>query len=209
MKHKFLFQWHDFGKFSLTIQAFLETNFMAGHAGVLHLLYMWNLYWFSRVFGSFWRAAFTETLFMKGTVNYCLSVRSAAASHLLCWVFLWCSFNHDQICWWHKTRWVKNGHVARPEMLWPWEIRGIEAMGSKGRLTVHKYRVLKGKGEEWWGKINIGSIKGNSLSRLLSQCCPNMSFYENNQLRLHSPKIAQMEWGRANAQNEKLLRILL
>lgn len=158
---------------------------------------------------SFWRAAFTETLFMKGTVNYCLSVRSAAASHLLCWVFLWCSFNHDQICWWHKTRWVKNGHVARPEMLWPWEIRGREAMGSKGRLTVHKYRVLKGKGEEWWGKINIGSIKGNSLSRLLSQCCPNMSFYENNQLRLHSPKIAQMEWGRANAQNEKLLRILL
>lgn len=79
----------------------------------------------------FWRAAFTETLFMMGTVNYCLSVWSAAASHLLCWVFLWCSFNHDQICWWHKTRWVKNGHVARLEVQWPQEIRGIEARGAK------------------------------------------------------------------------------
>lgn len=47
-------------------------------------------------------------------------------------------------------------------------------------------------------------LRENSLSRLLSQCCPNMSFYENNQFRLHSPKIAQMEWGRANVQNEKL-----
>lgn len=48
----FFFSDMTLGKISITIHAFLETNFMTGHAGVLHLLYTWTLSWFSRVFGS-------------------------------------------------------------------------------------------------------------------------------------------------------------
>lgn len=51
MKHSVFVSDMALGKTLLTIHAFLETSFMSGHAGVLHLLYMWNLHWFSRVFG--------------------------------------------------------------------------------------------------------------------------------------------------------------
>lgn len=129
-------QWHGFGKDLAHNTCLFGDKFHVRPcwcaASVIHVKFALVL----KSVWLFWRAAFTETLFMTETVNYWLSVWSAAASHLLCWVFLWYSFNNDQICWWHKTRWVKNGLVARPKMQWPWEIRRIEAMGSKGRLTV-------------------------------------------------------------------------